>query len=83
MPETDQPAPSIGPSDVPRIALPKNLAQTLRFLSDGDLETLRAALRSSLRAASDQRRSITREVSPFSPQFHQGTQEAGKGRATR
>jgi hypothetical protein len=39
--EKDQPAPTNSLSDAPKIALPKNLAQTLRFLSDGDLETLR------------------------------------------
>lgn len=44
MPETDQPAPSIGQSDAPKIALPKNLDQTLQFLSDDDLETLRASV---------------------------------------
>jgi hypothetical protein len=44
MPETDQPASSIGPVDAPKIALPKNLPQTLQFLSDDDLETLRASV---------------------------------------
>jgi hypothetical protein len=44
VPETDQPALSIGPSDAPKIALPKNLAQTLQFLSDDDLEALRASV---------------------------------------
>src|SRR4051794_36579619 len=42
MPETNQPTPGIGPSDAPKIALPKNLAQTLQFLGDDDLKTLRA-----------------------------------------
>src|SRR6478672_11905664 len=42
--ETDQPAPGIGASDAPRIALPKDLARTLQFLSDDDLETLRASV---------------------------------------
>jgi hypothetical protein len=44
VPETDQPAPSIGLSDAPKIALPKHLAQTLQFLSNDDLETLRASV---------------------------------------
>ena len=44
VPETDQPAPSIGLADAPRIALPKHLAQTLRFLGDDDLERLRASV---------------------------------------
>ena len=44
----DQPAPTISLSDAPKIALPKNLAQTLRFLSDDDLETLRVSVDSEL-----------------------------------
>jgi hypothetical protein len=47
-PEKDQPAPTDSPSDAPKIALPKNLAQTLRFLSDDDLETLRGSVDSEL-----------------------------------
>src|SRR5215469_2141810 len=43
-PDKDQPAPTISPSDAPTIALPKSLAQTLQFLSDDDLETLRVAV---------------------------------------
>jgi hypothetical protein len=43
-PERDQPAPTNSLSDAPKIALPKNLAQTLRFLSDDDLETLRISV---------------------------------------
>jgi len=45
MPELDQRAPTKSLSDAPRIALPKNLAQTLQFLSDDDLE--RSASKSS------------------------------------
>ena len=44
MPEADQLAPTKDLSDAPKIALPKNLAQTLQFLSDDDLETLRASV---------------------------------------
>jgi hypothetical protein len=47
--EKDQPAPTISLSDAPKIALPKNLAQTLQFLSDDDLETLRASVDSELK----------------------------------
>jgi hypothetical protein len=47
-PEKDQPAPTISLSDAPKIALPKNLAQTLQFLSDDDLETLRVSVDSEL-----------------------------------
>jgi hypothetical protein len=47
-PERDQPAPTTSLSDVPKIALPKNLAQTLQFLSDDDLETLRVSVDSEL-----------------------------------
>ena len=44
MPEMDQLAPTKSLSDAPRIALPKNLAQTLQFLSDDDLEMLRVSV---------------------------------------
>ena len=47
-PDKDQPAPTISPSDAPTIALPKSLAQTLQFLSDDDLETLRVTVDSEL-----------------------------------
>jgi hypothetical protein len=47
-PEKDQPAPTNSPSDAPKIALPKNLGQTLRFLSDDDLATLRVGVDSEL-----------------------------------
>ena len=68
MPETDRPTPSIGPSDAPKIALPKNLAQTLQFLSDDDLETLRASVEIEL----ERRRPIsagpiTRKASAVQP----------------
>jgi hypothetical protein len=43
-PEKDQPAPTISLSDAPKIALPKNLARTLQYLSDDDLETLRVSV---------------------------------------
>jgi hypothetical protein len=52
VPEQDQPAPSISLSDAPKIALPKNLAQTLQFLSDDDLETLRVSVDSELKRRS-------------------------------
>ena len=48
-PEKDQPAPTISLSDAPKIALPKNLTQTLQFLSDVDLETLRVSVDSELK----------------------------------
>jgi hypothetical protein len=48
-PEKDQPAPTISLSDAPKIALPKNLAQTLQFLSDVDLETLQVSVDSELK----------------------------------
>ena len=48
-PEKDQPAPTISLSDAPKIALPKNIAQTLQFLSDDDLETLRVSVDSELK----------------------------------
>ena len=48
-PEKDQPAPTISLSDAPKIALPKNLPQTLQFLSDDDLETLRVGVDSELK----------------------------------
>jgi hypothetical protein len=48
-PEKNQPAPTISLSDAPKIALPKNLAQTLQFLSDVDLETLRDSVDSELK----------------------------------
>jgi hypothetical protein len=48
-PEKEQPAPTISLSDAPKIALPKNLAQTLQFLSDVDLETLRVSVDSELK----------------------------------
>ena len=40
-PEKDQPALTNSLSDASKIVLPNNLAQTLQFLSDDDLETLR------------------------------------------
>jgi hypothetical protein len=43
-PEKEQPPQAQSPSDAPRIVLPKNLAQTLQFLSDDDFETLRTAV---------------------------------------
>jgi len=48
-PEKDQRAPTISLSDAPKIALPKNLAQTLQFLSDDDLETLQVSVDSELK----------------------------------
>jgi hypothetical protein len=67
-PETDQSTPSIAPSDAPKIALPKNLAQTLQFLSDGDLETLRASVEIELaRRLPISAGSITRKVSAVQP----------------
>ena len=43
-PEKDQLAPTNSLSDAPKIALPKHLAQTLQYLSDDDLETLRVSV---------------------------------------
>ena len=46
---SDQP-PSDGDDGTPRrIALPKDIAQTLRYLHDSDLESLRAAVENELR----------------------------------
>jgi hypothetical protein len=45
----DQPALTTSLSDAPKIALPKNITQTLQFLSDDDLETLRGSVDSELR----------------------------------
>jgi hypothetical protein len=47
--EKDQPAPTTSLSDAPKIALPKNIAQTLKFLSDDDLETLRGSVDSEFK----------------------------------
>jgi hypothetical protein len=47
-PEKDEPAPTSSLSDTPSITLPKNLAKTLQFLSDDDLEALRANLEAEL-----------------------------------
>ena len=47
-PEKDQPALTSSLSDAPKIALPNNLAQTLQFLSDDDLETLRVSVETEL-----------------------------------
>ena len=81
VPETDQPAPSIGPSDAPKIALPKNLAQTLQFLSDDDLERLRASVAIEL----ERRRPIspgpiTRKVSAVQPPIAARTSTGRQGR---
>src|SRR5215813_10815891 len=46
--DKDKPAPAYSLSDTSRIVLPKNLAQTLQFLSDDDLETMRAAVEAEL-----------------------------------
>ena len=48
-PAKDQPALTTSLSDAPKIALPKNIAQTLQFLSDEDLETLRGSVDSELK----------------------------------
>ena len=48
-PEKDEPAPTGSLLDAPKIALPKNLAQTLQFLSDDDLDTLRVSVDSELK----------------------------------
>src|SRR5436190_8306881 len=68
VPETDQPAPSVGPTDVPKIALPTNLAQTLQFLSDDDLETLRVSVEIEIaRRLSTSAGPITSKVSAVQP----------------
>jgi hypothetical protein len=68
VPETDQRAPSVGPSDAPRIELPKNLAQTLQFLGDDDLETLRASVEIEFaRRLSTSTGPVTRKVSAAEP----------------
>ena len=47
-PENDEPAPTSSLSDTPKIVLPNNLAQTLQFLSNVDLETLRGNVETEL-----------------------------------
>jgi hypothetical protein len=46
---SDQPPPDGDDGAPPRIALPSNIAQTLKYLLDFDLELLRAAVESELR----------------------------------
>jgi hypothetical protein len=46
---SDQPPSDGNGGAPPRIALPKNIAQTLRYLHDLDLESLRAAVENELR----------------------------------
>jgi hypothetical protein len=80
VPQTDQPTPSIGLSDAPKIALPKNLAQTLQFLSDDDLERLRASVEIEL----ERRRpispgAITRKVSAVQPPIAPRTSSGRQG----
>ena len=45
---SDLPRPDGDGGATPRIALPKNIAQTLRYLHDVDLESLRAAVETEL-----------------------------------
>src|SRR5262245_51690886 len=45
----DQPPPDGDGGAPPRIALPKDIAQTLKYLRDSDLESLRAAVENELR----------------------------------
>jgi hypothetical protein len=52
----DHPEAEGSAAPTPRIALPKNIAQTLKFLDDIDLETLRLSVESELQ----RRRSTTR-----------------------
>lgn len=47
-PGKDQPASANNPPDALQIALPKNLAQTLQFLSDDNLRTLRISVEAEL-----------------------------------
>jgi hypothetical protein len=46
---SDQPPPDGDGGTPPRIVLPKNIAQTLKYLHDFDLESLRAAVENELR----------------------------------
>jgi len=46
---SDQPPPDGDGGAPPRIALPRNIAQTLKYLDDLDLESLRAAVETELR----------------------------------
>jgi hypothetical protein len=81
VPETDQPAPSIGPSDAPKIALPKNLAQTLQFLSDDDLEALRASVEIELaRRLPISAGTITKKVSAVQPAIPARTSRDRQGK---
>jgi hypothetical protein len=67
-PEKEEPAPTSSLSDIPKIALPKNLAQTLQFLSDDDLETLRANVETELeRRGTSSAGSIVRKATPPQP----------------
>ena len=81
--EKDQPAPTISLSDAPKIALPKNLAQTLQFLSDDDLETLRVSVDSELERLSKVilfgERSLRRALSDYVDHFHGERNHQGKG----
>jgi hypothetical protein len=46
---SDQPPPDGDGGAPPRIALPKDIAQTLKYLHDSDLESLRAAVENEMR----------------------------------
>ena len=67
-PEKDEPAPTSSPSDTPKIALPKNLAQTLQFLSEADLKTLQVNVETELeRRGTSGTGSIARKASVPQP----------------
>jgi len=79
VPETDQPT-SVDLSDAPRIGLPKNLARTLQFLSDDDLETLRASVELELaRRPPTSSGPITRKVAAVQPAIPARSSRSPKG----
>ena len=75
MPEMDQLAPTKSLSDAPKIALPKNLAQTLQYLSDDDLETLRISVETEV----ERRRPSNAGLAVSAPQ-PASTTNASRGR---
>ena len=77
-PAKDQPALTTSLSDAPKIALPKNIAQTLQFLSDDDLETLRVSVNSELeRRCPTVQAQMRQRLLRFSLQPQQRPRDAG------
>jgi hypothetical protein len=63
----------------PRIALPKNIAQTLKFLDDVDLETLRLSVDSEVRRRRSARggEAAVEQSGDDAPQKRQGKKSTG------